>query len=100
VRAEAYQQNDVFASALTFAGSEGILPAPEAAHAIHGAIRTAKNADEAGKATTILFNLSGHGHFDMSAYDKYLAGTLEDIALDEDGIARALQAIEGLPVPG
>jgi len=99
VRAEAYLQNDVFASALTFAGSEGILPAPEAAHAIHGAISTAKAADEAGETRTILFNLSGHGHFDMSAYDRYLAGTLEDVALDEDEIARALHAIEGLPTP-
>jgi tryptophan synthase beta chain len=99
VRAEAYGQNDVFASALTFAGSEGILAAPEAAHAIHGAITTVRTADEAGEAKTILFNLSGHGHFDMSAYDRYLAGTLEDVALDEDGMARALQAIEGLPVP-
>ncbi len=99
VRAEAYLQNDVFASALTFAGSEGIVPAPEAAHAVHGAIGVAKAADEAGEAKTILFNLSGHGHFDMSAYDKYLAGALEDVALDEQEIARALRAIEGLPAP-
>ena len=99
VRAEAYLQNDVFASAVLFAGSEGILPAPEAAHAIHGAIRTAKAADEAGEERTILFNLSGHGHFDMAAYDNYLAGKLEDVALDEDEIERALRAIEGLPAP-
>jgi tryptophan synthase beta chain len=99
VRAEAYGQNDVFASALTFAGSEGILPAPEAAHAVHGAITTARAADEAREPKTILFNLSGHGHFDMSAYDRYLAGTLEDVALDEREIARALRAIEGLPTP-
>jgi tryptophan synthase beta chain len=99
VRAEAYLQNDVFASAVTFAGSEGILPAPEAAHAIHGALLTAKAADDAGEEKTILFNLSGHGHFDMSAYDKYLAGTLEDVALDEEELARALRAIDGLPTP-
>jgi tryptophan synthase beta chain len=99
VRAEAYLQNDVFASALTFAGSEGILPAPEAAHAIHGTVRTAKAADLAGEEKTILFNLSGHGHFDMSAYDMYMAGTLEDVALDEQEIARALRAIEVLPTP-
>jgi tryptophan synthase beta chain len=99
IRAEAYLQNDVFASAVLFAGSEGILPAPEAAHAIHGALRVAKAADEAGVERTILFNLSGHGHFDMSAYDNYLQGKLEDVALDEDEISRALRAIEGLPAP-
>jgi tryptophan synthase beta chain len=99
IRAEAYLQNDVFASAVLFAGSEGILPAPEAAHAIHGALRAAKAADEAGVEKTILFNLSGHGHFDMSAYDNYLQGKLEDVALDEDEISRALRAIEGLPAP-
>jgi tryptophan synthase beta chain len=84
---------------VTFAGTEGILPAPEAAHAIHGALRAAKAADEAGEEKTILFNLSGHGHFDMGAYDKYFSGGLEDVALDEDEIDRALRAIEGLPTP-
>src|SRR5213083_3616210 len=78
VRAEAYLQNDVFASALTFAGSEGILPAPEAAHAIHGTLQAAHAADESGEERTILFNLSGHGHFVMGAYDSYFAGKLED----------------------
>ena len=99
VRAEAYLQSDVFGSAVLFAGSEGIIPAPEASHAIHGAIRTAQAADEAGDERTILFNLSGHGHFDMAAYDNYFAGKLEDVALDEDEIRRALRAIEGLPAP-
>ena len=99
IRAEAYLQNDVFASAVLFAGSEGIIPAPEAAHAIHGTLQVAKQADEAGEERTILFNLSGHGHFDMGAYDKYFAGELEDVALDEDEMARALHAIEGLPTP-
>jgi tryptophan synthase beta chain len=99
IRSEAYLQNDVFASAVLFAGSEGILPAPEAAHAIHGTLRAAKAADEEGKERTILFNLSGHGHFDMGAYDNYFAGKLADVALDEDEMARALGAIEGLPTP-
>jgi tryptophan synthase beta chain len=99
IRAEAYLQNDVFASAVQFAGTEGIIPAPEAAHAIHGAIKTAQEADEAGQERTILFNLSGHGHFDMAAYDNYLAGKLEDVALDEIEMARALRAIDGLPTP-
>jgi tryptophan synthase beta chain len=99
IRAEAYLQNDVFASACLFAGSEGILPAPEAAHAIHGTLQAAKAADEAGEERTILFNLSGHGHFDMGAYDNYFAGKLEDVALDEEEMSRALHAIEGLPTP-
>ena len=91
VRAEAYAQNDVFASAVTFAGSEGIIPAPESAHAIHGAVLNAMAADDEGVERTILFNLSGHGHFDMAAYDDYLAGRLEDFALPEDEIQRALR---------
>jgi tryptophan synthase beta chain len=99
VRAEAYLQNDVFASAVLFAGTEGIIPAPESSHAIHGALEAAKQADEEGKERTILFNLSGHGHFDMAAYDNYFAGKLVDVALDEDEMQRALRAIEGLPTP-
>jgi tryptophan synthase beta chain len=99
IRAEAYLQQDVFTSAVEFAGAEGIVPAPESAHAIHGAIETARRADEAGEEPTILFNLSGHGHFDMAAYDNFFAGKLEDVALDEAEIERALKAIEGLPQP-
>jgi tryptophan synthase beta chain len=99
LRAEAYAQNDVFASAVLFAGAEGIIPAPESSHAIHGALEIAKHADEEGRERTILFNLSGHGHFDMAAYDNYLAGNLVDLALDESEIERALRAIEGLPAP-
>ena len=63
------------------------------------ALETARQADEAGEEKTILFNLSGHGHFDMAAYDNFLAGKLEDVALDEAEIERALRAIEGLPTP-
>jgi tryptophan synthase beta chain len=97
IRAEAYLQNDVFASAVLFAGSEGIIPAPESAHAIHGALETARAADEAGEERTILLNLSGHGHFDMAAYDNYFAGKLVDVALDDRELERALRAIEDLP---
>ena len=100
IRAEAYLQSDVFAAAILFANSEGIIPAPESSHAIHGALEAARQADEAGEQRTILFNLSGHGHFDMAAYDNYLAGKLEDVALDEEEIERALRAIEGLPRSG
>jgi tryptophan synthase beta chain len=99
MRAEAYTQNVVFAAGLRFARSEGIVPAPEACHAIEGAIRAAAQADEEGRERTILFNLSGHGHFDMAAYDGYLAGKHVDVELDDSEIVRALQAIEGLPKP-
>jgi tryptophan synthase beta chain len=99
IRAEAYTQNEVFTSAVTFARSEGIIPAPEAAHAIHGVLRAVADADEAGDERTVLFNLSGHGHFDLGAYDAYLAGKLEDVALPEEEIERALKAIEALPKP-
>jgi tryptophan synthase beta chain len=99
IRAEAYLQRDCFAAAVEFARSEGIIPAPEASHAILGALQAARAADEEGRERTILFNLSGHGHFDMAAYDNYFAGKLEDVALDEAEIERALAAIEGLPTP-
>jgi tryptophan synthase beta chain len=97
IRAEAYLQNDVFGSAVLFAGSEGIIPAPESAHAIHGALEAARAADEAGEERTILLNLSGHGHFDMAAYDNFFAGKLVDVALDDRELERALRAIEDLP---
>ena len=61
-----------------FARAEGIIPAPESSHAIRGAIEEALRAKEEGKERVILFNLSGHGHVDMAAYDAYFAGQLED----------------------
>ena len=94
---EAYLQNDVFDAAVRFARTEGIIPAPESAHAIHGALESARAADEAGEERTILFNLSGHGHFDMQAYDDYLNGRLQDHAMPEDERDRALAAIASFP---
>ena len=99
VRAEAYRQNDVFEAAVTFARAEGIVPAPETAHAIKGVVDAAGRADEAGVEQVIVFNLSGHGHFDMAAYDAYLHGRLEDHELPEAEIERALRAIDSLPKP-
>jgi tryptophan synthase beta chain len=99
IRAEAYTQNEVFTSSVTFARSEGIIPAPEAAHAIHGVLRAVADADEAADERTILFNLSGHGHFDLGVYDAHLAGKLADVALPEEEMERALKAIEALPKP-
>jgi len=77
IEAQAYEQNDVFAAAVTFAQTEGIIPAPESSHAIKSAIVEALRAKEEGKKKTILFNLSGHGHFDMGSYDAYFAGHLD-----------------------
>jgi tryptophan synthase beta chain len=76
IEAEAYNQREVFESAMTFARSEGTIPAPESAHAIHSAVRHALEAREAGEATVILFNLSGHGLFDLGAYESFLAGEM------------------------
>ena len=77
IEAEAYSQGEVFASALKFAQCEGTIPAPESAHAIHSAIVHALNARESGEKKVILFGLSGHGHFDLTAYESYLAGTMD-----------------------
>jgi tryptophan synthase beta chain len=76
IEAEAYGQREVFESALTFARCEGTIPAPESAHAVHATVRHALAAREAGTKTVILFNLSGHGLFDLSAYDAFLSGRL------------------------
>jgi tryptophan synthase beta chain len=77
IEAEAYEQGEVFASAIKFAQCEGTIPAPESSHAVHSAILHALKAREAGEKKVILFNLSGHGHFDLSAYDSYLSGTMD-----------------------
>jgi len=76
IEAEAYDQAEVFKSAVDFARCEGTIPAPESAHAIHSTIRHALAARESGEKKTILFNLSGHGIFDMAAYEAYLGGKL------------------------
>jgi len=76
IEAEAYHQGEVFESAITFARCEGTIPAPESAHAIHSAIRHALRAREEGRPTVILFNLSGHGAFDLAAYDAFMNGTM------------------------
>jgi tryptophan synthase beta chain len=77
IEAEAYYQGEVFASALKFAQCEGTIPAPESAHAIHSAIIHALKARESGEKKVILFNLSGHGHFDLTAYESYLDGSMD-----------------------
>jgi len=91
IEAVAVHQTAVFASAVQFTRAEGIVPAPESAHAIHVAINEALQAKEAGQKRVILFNLSGHGHFDLSAYDSYLSGKLEDYAYPAE-LVKAAQA--------
>ncbi len=90
IDAAAVSQLETFKAAITFAQSEGIIPAPEAAHGIAGAIREALAAKEAGEKRVILFNLCGHGYFDMSAYDAYSAGELTDYSYPESDIAAAM----------
>lgn len=90
IEAKAYPQRSVFEAAVQFARIEGLLPAPESAHAVRAAIDEALLAKEEGRERTILFGLSGHGHFDLAAYDAYLSGQLEDYELPEEMITRAL----------
>src|SRR3954449_3186527 len=98
VEARAYRQNETFAAALQFAGSEGIIPAPEPAHAIRATIEEAEAAREAGEERVILFGLCGHGNFDLAAYDAYLAGTLEDPEFGQDELDAALAKLpQGAP---
>jgi tryptophan synthase beta chain len=98
VEAVAVRQNPTFEAALQFARTEGIIPAPEASHAIRAAIDEALAAKEAGEERVILFGLSGHGHFDLSAYDAYLAGTLEDPDFDAADAEAALAKLpQGTP---
>ena len=97
VEARAYKQKECFAEAVRFARSEGFLPAPESAHAIRAVVEEAAAAREAGEARTILFGLSGHGHFDMSAYDAYFAGKLEDIELSQSRIDAAIEELPRVP---
>lgn len=92
-----YHQVEVFDAAAIFAKTEGLIPAPESAHAIKGAIEAAVEAREAAEEKVILFNLSGHGHFDMSAYDAYFAGKLIDYRPTDEDLAVGLSSTEGLP---
>jgi tryptophan synthase beta chain len=93
IDAKAYTQLPVFESAVQFARTEGILPAPESAHAIRAAIDEAIEAREEGRARVILFGLSGHGHFDLSAYESYLSGSLQDYEYPGVDIEKALAGI-------
>ncbi len=99
IQARAYGQNSVFEAAIQFARCEGIIPAPESSHAIRAAMDEAVQARDAGERRVILFNLSGHGHFDMGAYDAYLAGALQDYAYPDEAIEQALTGLPQVAVP-
>ena len=97
LEAVAYNQVECFEAGVLFARHEGIVPAPESNHAVKGAIEEAMRCKREGKAETILFNLSGHGHFDMMAYQKYFAGELSDALYDESDLATALAGLPSVP---
>lgn len=99
IEARACRQLECFDAALQFARAEGILPAPEASHAVRGAIDEALKCRAAGVGRTILFNLCGHGHFDMQAYADYFAGRLTDREYDEGELAMALAGLPSAPEP-
>ncbi len=97
LEATSYPQIACFDAGVLFARAEGILPAPEANHAVVGAINEALRCKAEGKSEAILFNLCGHGHFDMQAYMDYFAGKLTNQTYDEAELAMALA---GLPSVG
>ena len=93
VEARAYAQNPTFEAGVLFARAEGIIPAPEVTHAIKATVDLALEAKDAGEEKKILFNLCGHGHFDLSAYEQYLAGKLVDLEYPEAAIEEAVARI-------
>jgi len=92
-----YNQLECFAAGVQFAKAEGILPAPEANHAVRAAIDEAEKCRESGESKAILFNLCGHGHFDMQAYMDYSAGKLQDLDYGEAELAMALAGLPSAP---
>jgi tryptophan synthase beta chain len=98
MEAAAYSQNEVFEAAVLFAKSQGIVPAPESAHAIRGAVNEAIAAREEGTERVILIGLSGHGHFDMQAYDDYLNDRLPEVEFDPEREAAALARVPDVPI--
>ncbi|HOL36795.1 MAG TPA: TrpB-like pyridoxal phosphate-dependent enzyme, partial [Rubrivivax sp.] len=99
IEASAYHQTECFDAGVLFARAEGIVPAPEANHAVKAAVVEALRCKAEGKSETILFNLSGHGHFDMAAYSAYAAGKLVDMDYDQAELAMALAGLPSVPEP-
>jgi tryptophan synthase beta chain len=100
MEAKAYTQNQIFDAATRFARTQGIIPAPEPSHAIRAAIEEAEAAKQAGEERVILFNLCGHGHFDMQAYDDYLRGRLPELEFEDEQVQQAMASLPEGPVPG
>ena len=100
IEATALDQIATFEAGVTFARAEGIVPAPESNHAVCAAMHEAVQCRESGEKKVIAFNLSGHGHFDMSAYADYHTGKLERYAYPAEAIERALQTVPEIPFPG
>lgn len=100
VEARAYAQLETFAAGITFARTEGYIPAPETNHAIACVLEEAKKAKEEGKEKVIIMNWSGHGIIDLAAYDAYLSGKLEDYVLPDEEIQRLIKDLEKFPKPG
>lgn len=98
LEARAYPQREIFDAALLFARCEGILPAPESAHAIRAAVAEAERCRESGEERCIVFNLSGHGHFDLGAYENHLADQLVDGTLSAEDLARGFAALPDAPL--
>lgn len=96
IEAVAIQQLECFQAGLTFAKAEGIMPAPEATHALAQVFREAEEAKQSGEKRVILFNLCGHGHFDMSAYVDYMQGKLQDHVLDEEVLKRSVATVSAI----
>ncbi|MDH3651934.1 MAG: pyridoxal-phosphate dependent enzyme, partial [Saprospiraceae bacterium] len=99
IEARAHDQLECFDAGATFAKAEGLLPAPEAAHAIATVFQEAERCKREGKSETILFNLCGHGYFDMKAYEDYFAGKLVRHEVTADQIEASLAQLD-TPVPG
>ena len=99
IEARAYPQLETFAAGVTFARTEGFIPAPETDHAITTVIEEAKKAKEEGKEKVILFNWSGHGIMDLTAYDAYLSGKLEDFVLPDEEIQKLIRDLAKFPKP-
>ena len=97
IEARAYNQSECFAEAVRFARAEGIIPAPEPSHALRAVVEEVERAREEGVERTILFNLCGHGNFDMAAYDAYLSGEMVDQPLAQEELDLAAAELEGLP---
>jgi tryptophan synthase beta chain len=100
MEARAYTQNQVFEAGVQFAKAQGIIPGPEPTHAIRATIDEALDAKEKGEGRVILLGLSGHGHFDMQAYDDYLHDRLPEVEFEDEALRAGLSHIPDVPVPG